>query len=314
MTWMSIKAVAASVSACATELQPTEIDFKREQVNAYTYVGVNFPDSLNWTFGLSDHRFEEDDLELDKFNPKVGLDWQINRRIKARAAVFKTLKRTLVVEQTIEPTQIMGFNQFFDDFNGTELWRYAGAFDVQFGDDLSGGVEVSYRELDLPLTLLTLDGGTRSLVEGQDETIVRSYLYWSPFDRWAVTGGFVYDRFEADLIDTELPQEVNTQAIPASVRYFHPSGVFAVAGVTLTHQDVERDFTSDEGSGNDEFVLIDLSIGYRVPRRRGVISVEMNNVLDEGFQYEDDNFRQSRNRRSGFARDRSIFGRVTLIF
>ena len=130
----------------------------------------------------------------------------------------------------------------------------------------------------------------------------------------AFTGEFVFDRFEADSVDTELPQEVSTEAFPLSVRYFHPSGLFAEVGVTLAHQDVDRHPISDQGSGNDEFVLLDLSMGYRLPKRRGVMSFELNNLLDEGFQYEDDNFRQSRNRRSGFAQDRSVFGRVTLNF
>jgi hypothetical protein len=37
-----------------------------------------------------------------------------------RAAAFRVLKRTLITDQTLEPTQVAGFNQFFDDANLTE--------------------------------------------------------------------------------------------------------------------------------------------------------------------------------------------------
>ena len=59
-----------------------------------------------------------------------------------RAAAFRVLKRTLITDQTLEPTQVAGFNQFFDDLNGTEAWRYGGAIDQKFTDTIFGGVRV----------------------------------------------------------------------------------------------------------------------------------------------------------------------------
>ena len=67
-----------------------------------------------------------------------------------RAAAFRVLKRTLITQQTLEPTQVAGFNQFFDDFNLTEAWRYGGAIDQKFTKDLFGGVEFSKRDLKVP--------------------------------------------------------------------------------------------------------------------------------------------------------------------
>ena len=54
----------------------------------------------------------EDDT--DQFNPKFGVTWNPFTNTTLRAAAFRTLKRTLITDQTLEPTQVAGFNQFFD--------------------------------------------------------------------------------------------------------------------------------------------------------------------------------------------------------
>jgi hypothetical protein len=64
--------------------------------------------------------------ETSQFNPKFGVTWNPLAATTVRAAIFRTLKRTLITDQTLEPTQVAGFNQFFDDINLTETWRYGG--------------------------------------------------------------------------------------------------------------------------------------------------------------------------------------------
>ena len=60
----------------------------------------------------------------DQYNPKFGVEWNPWVDTTVRAAAFKVLKRTLVTNQTLEPTQVAGFNQFFDDIDGASAWRY----------------------------------------------------------------------------------------------------------------------------------------------------------------------------------------------
>ena len=67
-----------------------------------------------------------------------------------RAAAFRTLKRTLLTDQTLEPTQVAGFNQFFDDPDGTEAWRYGVGWDQKFSGNIFGGVEYAIRDLTVP--------------------------------------------------------------------------------------------------------------------------------------------------------------------
>ena len=51
--------------------------------------------------------------------PKVGLQWNITDNLRLRLAWFENVKSALAANQTLEPTQVAGFNQLFDDINGT---------------------------------------------------------------------------------------------------------------------------------------------------------------------------------------------------
>ena len=82
--------------------------------------------------------------DQDQFNPKFGVTWNPFTDTTLRGAVFRALKRTLITNQTLEPTQVAGFNQFFDDPNVTESWRYGVAVDQKFSKSIYGGVEVSH--------------------------------------------------------------------------------------------------------------------------------------------------------------------------
>ena len=73
--------------------------------------------------GTSGDFFDSDSAETpdeDQFNPKFGITWNPVPDTTLRAAAFSVLKRTLITDQTLEPTQVAGFNQFYDDENTTD--------------------------------------------------------------------------------------------------------------------------------------------------------------------------------------------------
>ena len=104
--------------------------------------------------------------------------------------------------------------------------------------------------------------------------------------------------------------------MPLAVRYFHRSGLFAGLGVTYVDQEVRRSPFALFADGSDNFVVVDASAGYRLPNRLGVISLEASNLLDEKFQFQDDNFREFRDEPSSgpYIPDLQILGRVALNF
>ncbi|WP_052700152.1 TonB-dependent receptor domain-containing protein [Methylocucumis oryzae] len=113
---------------------PTQ-DTDLQHVNAYSYSNIKPIKELNFTLGVSGD-FTSGDVQeskdINQINPKLGVMWTPWRNTTLRAAWFSTLKRALINNQTLEPTQVAGFNQFYDDFNATKSWRYGVGLDQKF--------------------------------------------------------------------------------------------------------------------------------------------------------------------------------------
>ena len=72
---------------------------------------------------------------------------------------------------------------------------------------------------------------------------------------------------------------------------------------------------STTNSGIDAFLLLDAVLGYRLPNRRGILSLEGRNLLDKSFYYRNiNNFDQSKPVNSRFIPERTFFARLTLNF
>jgi outer membrane receptor protein involved in Fe transport len=287
--------------------------------HGYVYTNINFPDPVTWTVGVSVDDFDQDPVEVSKVNPKFGVQWDVTDNLRLRGAAFRTIKPALVANRTIEPTQIAGFDQFFDDGNADESWRYGVGVDWRVTDKLFVGAEATWRDLNVP----TVAAPGVAVFEDQKEQLHRVYAYWLPVPELALGAQFVYDRFESDqgiLTDFgPVPEDLETFSVPLTARYFHPSGFFAGVGVTYVNQRVERTpFALASGffDGHDDFFIVDASVGYRFPDRMGIASLEVNNLLDEGFHFQDDGFREFRDEPSSgpFFPDLQIVGRVTLNF
>jgi hypothetical protein len=68
------------------------------------------------------------------------------------------------------------------------------------------------------------------------------------------------------------------------LRYFHPSGLFGLAKATWRSQD--RLGGIDFSDGTEEFMIYDVAVGYRLPRRQGRFTVELLNLGGENFEYD----------------------------
>jgi hypothetical protein len=71
--------------------------------NVYAYSNIRFPANVTWTIGASGDFFNTEDSDeesMDQFNPKIGVTWKPMPATTIRGAAFRTLKRTLVTNQT----------------------------------------------------------------------------------------------------------------------------------------------------------------------------------------------------------------------
>jgi tetratricopeptide (TPR) repeat protein len=286
----------------STDTAETDI----EHSNLYIYSYINFPKSVTFTLGASGDFFKGGYLHLDKdqFNPKFGVTWNPLADTTLRAAAFRTLKRTLIALQTLEPTQVAGFNQFYDDFESTDAWRYGVAVDQKFSKSIFGGAEYSLRDLDVPFSAGEADW---------KERLGRVYLYWTASDWLALTGEYDYEKFERTEEVNLGAKEVKTQRFPLGINFYHPSG-FSVR-LKGTYFDQKGVFLpvgaaplpGNFVSGGDQFWLFDAAVSYRLPKRRGFVTVGGKNLFDKTFDFFDtDDVNPS------IQPDKVVFVRVTL--
>ena len=224
----------------STGTSTTETDIRHSIL--YLYSQIHRPKNVTFTVGASGDFYRNDSLGgRNQLNPKLGATWTPVPSTTVRAAVFRTLKRSLVNDQTLEPTQVAGFNQFFDDAEGTRSWRYGVAVDHAFSGNLYGGAEYSQRELDLPFetTLIPEPPGPAFVVIDRvdwKERLGRGYLFWTPTPWLALSAEYQYEWLDRDPRYFAGIEHVATHKVPLGLGIFHPCGVF----FRLKETDIDR--------------------------------------------------------------------------
>jgi tetratricopeptide (TPR) repeat protein len=243
-------------------------------------------------------------LDRTQFDPKLGLSWDVLPSTTLRAAWFQTLKRPLIGDlsmrsgQTIEPTQVAGFNQLFDDFPGTQARRWGIGIDQRFpnpffaSDTLLLGSEWSQRQLNVPITGVDQSTGLPAISElGWKERYGRAYLSWLPNERLAFNAEIDYEALHRTEFAASLDSFAKIQLlrVPIELRYFDPNGLLGLVRTTLVREQGQFfDVTSGELSpGKGTFATLDMGIGWRYPGRPFIATLEVQNLLDSHFHYQD---------------------------
>jgi tetratricopeptide (TPR) repeat protein len=302
---------------------PPEDAYRRTKVwNGYFYTLTNYPSSVTWTLGVDveSYRDTPNGYETDQINPKIGVTWAPTSSTNLRAAAFKTLFTPFARYQTIEPTQVAGFNQLIDDMlgtYGTQAWNYGVAVDQKILPNLFGGIEGVKRETKVPWTDVDFSTGVPVNIQRQaewDEWLGHAYLYWAPHPWFSLTAEYRYEKYERDqsaLASVDAYSKATIQRVPLGVNFFHTSGIFAGVKTTYVTEDVDTFdyFANTVTPQNESFWVVDAILGYRLPKRYGIISVEVRNLLNSGFRFVDTDPANP-----AFNPTRVILGRITLNF
>lgn len=265
-------------------------------LSGYVYGYLDLLENLQLTVGATVDATEGGDFDQTKLSPKLGVRWQPRIGTTIRAGMMETLQPPTILRQDIlpslEPTPVAGFNQFFFGSAGEETTRYGLGIDHRFSDSVFSGAEISRRDIELPFTrIIPPDFQPMTLTADVEETSGRAYLYATPTEDVALEAGYEYDKIEND--DDFFPEgflSIETNRFGLRGSYFHASGMFATLGATYAHQRGRfqaaappYDFFSD----SDDGTVVDAAIGYRLPRRFGVIRLEARNVFDRQFRFQD---------------------------
>ena len=213
---------------------------------------------------------------IEQLNPKLGLSWRPLPGTTLRAAALRTLRGPDGMKQTIEPTQVAGFNQLFDGYLGERAWRYGIGIDQRVSDRLYMGAEGSRRDVSVPE--IQLGGGT--IFTARRERFVRAYAAFTPSPQLALSAEYFY---EENVLRLQDNAEDRTNRLPLTLSYFNPNGLFgSIRGTYVWQSTIPSGLTSPV---SEAFWNLDLSVGFRLPRRLGLIVLSIDNLLDEKIPF-----------------------------
>jgi hypothetical protein len=261
-------------------------------------------------------------LERHEVNPKLGLVWNPYPATTLRAAAFKSVQRLLVANQTIEPTEIAGFNQFFDDEAGTIAWRYALGLDQRLVKGTHVGLEASQRDLKVAQP----PPGSDQVVDYDwKERAGRVYLYWSLprsaagslFSNWswAANAEYQYEEFLRPpglYTGFEGFAPLKTQFIPIGLTGFPGDYLSIRIATTYINQTgtLESSFLPGQVQVGGDFWVTDIGMVYRFPGRQGQLTLGVSNLFNEKLVgYQDADPANPR-----FTHGRFMFARLMLQF
>ncbi|HEX7961242.1 MAG TPA: hypothetical protein VF493_15060, partial [Terriglobales bacterium] len=250
--------------------------FAPRHENGYAYLyAPTFRGFPKLQLGLSYDHLKSDVGDQTSVNPKVGLTWPATESITFRAAGYRVLKRRLASDHGLEPTQVAGFNQLFDDTNGTISDSYGIGGDFVLMPNLSTGMQYTYRSLKVPY----FDVAQNVFFQTQTEKTISGYLYWLPTIHLSITLQPQYQHFNQGAVFDEL----DLFEVPLAFRLFLPDGIWLGASVTSVAEHVKVGGTSD----SDRFSLLDAVIAYRLPHRMGTVSLQGTNLTNQKFKFQE---------------------------
>lgn len=254
---------------------------------------LDFNAGLNWRHLQFSQNivapFVDDTDGRSRWNPKVGVTLYPSANLSFRLAYFETLggSGTRDLEQ-LEPSEVGGFNQVFENFPGDRARNYGLGIDYKIAKSSYFGLEAVRRKLTRDSTavdpILAIDlytGETSQSVSAEhaeqylDEDIISGYWYQILTKRWIASLASDWSRLNDRFYETEMRTFRNR----FGVTYFDPSGFFGFSKANFRHQN------RDDLERAEEFLIVDLGLGYQLPHRHGSIRLAVENLTDRQFNY-----------------------------
>ena len=246
--------------------------------------------------GQTDVKFSDTQV-----NPKFGLSATFKSGTTVRATAFSRLASSIGRLQTLEPTQVAGFNQFYEDVGGTHSDNYGVGFDQRIKSWLFFGGSWLHRSLDipeadcpnpLPASGCTLLPGTVLNQKHSDDELASAYVN-VPIGKF-VAGSVDWWLDDRSFNTTTMSplglfqNYMRTNRYRPQVRVFLPVGFYALVAGTYRAQRVQQFDNLAAPVPTLEtarFWTLDAAIGWRLPRRLGSVSLEGTNLTDKEFPF-----------------------------
>jgi tetratricopeptide (TPR) repeat protein len=275
-------------------LPPSKTSLDARQDSAYSYADIALTPRLSLTAGAAADAVKDVRADLTRIDPKLGVTWMLNGALTLRAAAFKTLSYNFSTSKQnaqprLEPMQVAGFDQFLFTSNGDTATVYGLGLDGKFSNAMFAGFELVRRDVEAQIFDVRTFPPSLLRKPGQEKS-ARSYFYWTPLPTLSFSARYEVGDFTADEQSPYYFTEMKLRRLPLEARYFGRSGFSA--GLRVSHYHQEGVFVPFVGSGifepgQDTFWTTDATLGFRLPKRRGVLSLGVDNLFDKDFRYQD---------------------------
>ncbi|MEQ1637557.1 MAG: tetratricopeptide repeat protein [Methylococcales bacterium] len=294
-------------NSCNSSTCKSESTAPRDLSFGYIYTYISPLKNVKGTIGLAYDLYDDleigSSLNISQLSPKLGFQWSLNKFFSLRLSAFQTVKASILNNQSLQPSQIAGFNQFYDDPTGTRSTNYGAGLDFHFNDKFFGGAETYQRDAKVLIG---------SNISKREEELYRLYFNWLPHSQWALSSELRYEIFNG--ASTDFLKSLDTGYIPLNLRFFNDTGFFIDVATQFVHQTSTKGDNPWEKNFHSNFFLLDAAIGYRFPQHYGMISLETKNLLDKDFIYRDRSFQINEVRATDLIPERLLFARITLNF
>ena len=270
------------------------------QTDVYGYLLIDPVPSVTITAGAAWDSIRTEVLTEHAANPKLGVTWRPTGHTTLRAAAFRSLSGSLTTSRSnpqprLEPVQVAGFSQLLFGGTADHSTVHGLAVDQVLSERLFVGWEASHRDADTGLFYPNASPDLQIERVTLRQRTQRAYLYWTPHDRLGLSAKLEHGRYSSSLPLNGIPlfnySDLTIERIPIELRYFSPSGLtlgFRTSQIKDHGTFVMRTPIPDAlEPGADRFWLLDAFVGYRLPNRRGLLSLNADNLLDRRFRFQD---------------------------
>jgi hypothetical protein len=238
-----------------------------------------------------------------KVNPKLGVSFQAGSSTVFRGTAYGRLASGIGRVQSLEPTQVAGFNQIFEDPGGTQSWNYGLGFDQSLGKKFFVGGSYMWRRMEVPeASCPTPDDfsncrgqeASTLVLQDSDADIASAYVNGTLGKRVAASVDWTW---EDQIYDSAaggqffpFQDRVKTSRVRPQARVFLPWGFYGSVAATRYSQSVRQDddlATPGTVTQHAAFWIQDLELGYRLPKRYGTVAIEARNLGDREFSFFD---------------------------
>ena len=294
-----------------------------ERVSAYLYRQWQVADPLWLVGGLSydwleyplNHRdapVSDEQEHKDQLSPKAGLVWRPFERAAFRAGYAQSLGGVSFDQSfRLEPSQVAGFNQAWRSLipesvagssSAAEFETYGAEWDVRFPSKTYLILRGEILESDVDRAVGVLIGGTPAVADVTPEHLhyrekaLSLTLDQLAGEHWALGSGYRFSRVDYDDDYEQIPGtafnffpsafqprqhlKADLHQLRLYALFNHPCGFFSRLDSLWTVQHLDADLS---GLPDDNFWQLNVSVGYRLPRRGAELQLALLNVTDQDY-------------------------------